>query len=317
MFNVFKTKNKKRAAKAESLSVKSRAGQVRAHRVRLVSTLFGFSLSLFLLVMIGWKGVEWVMREGVYKNPNLAIDTIEIETDGVVSPDKIREWARVKLGDNLLALDLNRIKRDLELRPIVESASAEKILPRTLRIGITERRPVAMVYLYHAPTDLDRIYLDANAIVIPPLRRDERNPKSDPNASILPVLTGFSARLLRPGQPVDSPEIRAALDLLVQYDHAPVALMTDFKSVDLGSPRTLTVTTDQNFQVTFATENYGQQLARLQSIIELGRRDNRTLASLDLAVGNYVPARWMEASTNSPTLQNILPVTLKPRKKHV
>jgi cell division protein FtsQ len=314
MFGFFKSKNKKRPEKREMLNVKMRGGQARAQRVRFVGSLLGFSVSLFLLVMLGFKGVQYVMSEGVYKNASLAIDTIEVETDGVVAPDKIREWARVKFGDNLLALDLNRLKRDLELRPIVESASAEKILPRQLRITITERRPLAVVYLYSG-SGLDRVFLDAHGIVIPPLKRDERNPTADPHASALPVLTGFNARELRPGLPVDSPQIRAALDLLAHYDRSSVAMMTDFKSIDLSSPRTLVVTTDQNIEITFSTENYPRQLARLQSALQLSRDQGRTLATLDLAVGNYVPARWAESSTNSPVTTPLIPQFK--RKKHV
>ena len=314
MFEFLKSKNKKRGEKREMLNVKQRSGKVKAQRVRFVSALLGLSISVSLLLILGVKGLQYVMREGVYKNPNLAIDSIEVETDGVVSPDKIREWARVKFGDNLLALDLARLKRDLELRPIVESATAEKILPRTLRITITERRPLAVVYLYGG--GLDRVYLDAHGIVIPPLRNDERNPAADPNPSALPVLAGFNARELRPGLPVDSPQIHAALDLLAQYERSPAALLTDFKSIDLSQSPTLLVTTDQNIEITFSTDNYPRQLARLQSALDLSRRQNRTLATLDLAVGNYVPARWAEPSTNSPPHAPFIP-QLKPRKKHV
>ncbi|HEY6229373.1 MAG TPA: FtsQ-type POTRA domain-containing protein, partial [Verrucomicrobiae bacterium] len=149
MMSLFKAKkNARKKEKRESLSVKKRGGEERARRVRFVATLFGFSMSLFLLTLFGWKGVEFVMREAVYKNPRLAIERIDIETDGVLSPEKIREWARVKKGENLLGLDLSRIKRDLELHPLIENASAEKILPRQLRITITERKPLAVVYLY-------------------------------------------------------------------------------------------------------------------------------------------------------------------------
>src|SRR5258706_1673992 len=173
MMGFFKAnKNARRKEKRQSLSVKTRGNDHRARRVRFVATLFCFSLSLFLLVLLGWKGVAFVMREAIYTNPHLAIDQIDIETDGVLSPEKIREWARVKQGDNLLALDLSRLKRDLELHPLVESAAAEKILPRRLRISITERKPLAVVYLYYSgttrlQTGLDRIYLDAAGMVIP------------------------------------------------------------------------------------------------------------------------------------------------------
>jgi len=263
------------------------------------------------------------MREAVYKNPRLAIDRIDIETDGVLSPEKIREWARVKTGENLLALDLATLKRDLELHPLVETATAEKILPRQLRISVTERKPLAVVYLYHSGVTqvhngLDRVYLDGAGMVIPPLQADERNPSADPNPSALPSLTGFNPRDLRPGSFVDSAQIHAALDLIGQYERSPVASMIEFRAIDLTSPQTLLARVDADTEITFASDNFARQLARLQTTLDFARRQNRMLASLDLAVGNYVPARWIEPGTNAPAA--VLPSTLqnsKNRKKHV
>ena len=49
----------------------------------------------------------------------------------------------VGLENNLFALDLSRVKRDLELVPAIESADVERILPHTLKICVTEREPIA------------------------------------------------------------------------------------------------------------------------------------------------------------------------------
>ena len=40
----------------------------------------------------------------------------------------------IKPGDNLLALDLAKVKRDLEMTPLIESASVERVFPHGLRI---------------------------------------------------------------------------------------------------------------------------------------------------------------------------------------
>ena len=324
MMGLFKgNKNARKKEKRESLSVKKRGGEERARKVRFVASLFGFSLSLFLLVLLGWKGVNFVMREAVYKNPRLAIERIDIETDGVLATEKIREWARVKKGDNLLALDLSRLKRDLELHPLIESAAAEKILPRQLRITVVERKPLAVVYLYYSgktqiQNGLDRVYIDGAGMVIPPLPSSERNPAADPNPSSLPALTGFNPRDLRPGAYVDSQQIRSALELLAEFERFPVASMLEFRSIDLSSPHTLVAHVDPETEITFAPDNFARQLARLQTTLEFARRQNRMLASLDLAVGNYVPARWIEPSTNAPPVTHPLPPqNSRNRKKHV
>jgi hypothetical protein len=78
----------------------------------------------------------------------------------------------------------------------------------------------------------------------------------------------------------------------------------------------LVVTTDQGSDVTFSSRNFEGQLARWRQIHDFGKRSEKLLASLDLAVTNYVPLAWQETSTNT------IPVLLKPKhtpykKRHV
>ena len=94
--------------------------------------------------------------------------------------------------------------------------------------------------------------------------------------------------------------------------------MIDFRSIDLSSPTTLLARVDPGTEITFAPDNFARQLARLQSTLDYARTQNRTLATLDLAVGNFVPARWIESSTNAPAAAPItLPQNSTNRKKHV
>jgi hypothetical protein len=53
--------------------------------------------------------------------------------------DQLRRWAAVRLGDNLLALDLPSVKRNLELVSVIRSVAIERALPHTLRISVTAR----------------------------------------------------------------------------------------------------------------------------------------------------------------------------------
>ena len=76
------------------------------------------------------------------------------------------------------------------------------------------------------------------------------------------------------------------------------------------------VTTGQGGQITFALDNPDQQLRRWREIYDVGRRMNKTIASLDLAVGNNVPVRWMEVSIATPVApKNLNPKNL--RRKNV
>jgi hypothetical protein len=68
-----------------------------------------------------------------------------VQTDGVIAPEQLRRWTGVKPGANLIALDLAAVKRNLELVSVIDSVSVERVLPRTLKIRVTERDPVAQV----------------------------------------------------------------------------------------------------------------------------------------------------------------------------
>jgi len=101
--------------------------------------VFGTILCFYLL----WRGGESLLSYFVYQNKAFAIQEVDVQTDGVIPVENLRRWARVRSGDNLMALDLARVKRDLELVPLIKSVSVERILPHTLRVRVAEREPVA------------------------------------------------------------------------------------------------------------------------------------------------------------------------------
>ena len=103
-----------------------------------------FGLYLF------WRTGEWALDKFVYENAEFAIQRVEVQTDGVIAPDQLRSWSGVKPGANLIALDLASVKRNLEFWPVVGSVSVERILPRTLKIRVTERKPIAQVNMPRA-----------------------------------------------------------------------------------------------------------------------------------------------------------------------
>ena len=101
------------------------------------STVFGFYLI--------WNVGGWAMDRLVYENKTFDIQEIDVQTDGVISTDQLRLWAGVRHGENLLALDLARVKRDLEMVSLIRSVAVERVLPSTLRLRISEREPMAQL----------------------------------------------------------------------------------------------------------------------------------------------------------------------------
>jgi hypothetical protein len=68
--------------------------------------------------------------------------------------------------------------------------------------------------------------------------------------------------------------------------------------------------------VTFGLQDLQRQLRRWRGVYDLGARQNKSIASLDLAITNNIPARWLEASI-SPGPSPKPAKTVRPKKKNV
>ncbi len=283
------------------LDARVREQQTRATLVRIAARGLTGLLVAGVVLFCLWRGGALILDRLLYFNPAFAVQTVEVRTGGVLTADAIRRWAGVKPGENLMALDLRRVKRDLELQPFVESAAVERVLPSTLRIRIVEREPVAVIYEVRARIgaagfDTVPVFLDASGHAFPvPAAHITIEPQSRVVPQ-LPVLTGATGLELRVGRPVFSPNVQSALRLITMFDGSEMASATDIRQVDVSAPEVLRVTTGQGSRVTFATSLAPEvQLRRWRSIHELGVRNNKAIATLDLSITNHLPALWVEA----------------------
>jgi cell division septal protein FtsQ len=263
-----------------------------------LGTLFG----LFLL----WKCGNWAMNQFIFENRAFAIEEIDMQTDGVLSLEQLRRWAGVKREQNLFALDLTRVKRDLELVPAIENVSVERLLPHTLRIRIIEREPIAQLGPY---------LLDARGVAMLPLEPHQRAVPSQ-SGERYPIITGVSAGELRAGRSVESPQVRAALRFLVAFEHSSMSPLVDVTRVDVTAPDVLHVSTAQQNEITFGHVDFDKQLHRWHLVHTKGQEVARQIATLDLSVPDYVPLKWLDSAAVPPATKK-LRKTSPYKKKHV
>jgi cell division septal protein FtsQ len=310
----------RRLGRAYVLDVKLRSSQVRAARLRWAATFGAALLCTVLGVYLLRRAGEWALDRLVYENKAFSIVEVDLETDGVIAVEQLRRWSGVQRGQNLLALDLARVKRDLELVPLVQSVSLERILPHTLRIRVAEREPIAQINIARPKAgggvELAVYQLDAEGWVIVPLDPRQRAvPLNQPNET-LPLISGIKANDLQPGHRLEAPQVRAALELVASFDRSAMASLTELTRIDVSAPEILIATTGQGSLVTFGLTDIDQQLRRWHDIFEMGQRLSKAISTLDLAVTNSVPARWLEASALPPATPKP-PKTSRLRKKNV
>jgi cell division protein FtsQ len=310
----------RRLGRERVLDVKLRSSKLRARRTRMVAWSLGTCFSVVLVSWLLWSGVAVLLEELVYRNKAFALKQIDLQTDGVLSLDQLKRWSGVKLDENLIYLDLNRVERNLKLIPWIENAYIERILPGTLRIRVTERVPVAQITVIR-PNPVSGVGLwvflvDAHGWVMQPLLASHRAATAPPGDEWLPVLGGISAGEVQPGRRLQMPQIQAALRLIAEFDRSPMAGLVDLKRIDVSAPEALVVTTLQGSEITFGLHDLSQQLRRWREIFDPAQRLGKAIATLDLAVSNNIPMTLVELGPVHSTPPRP-PKTTPSRKRHV
>ncbi|HMJ89430.1 MAG TPA: FtsQ-type POTRA domain-containing protein [Candidatus Acidoferrum sp.] len=275
-------------------------------RVKVATLAAGLSLGTIFTVYVAWRCGDWALDRFVYQNQAFRIEQIDLYTDGILATDQLRRWAGVKKQENLFALDLTRVKRDLELVPAIQSVAVERILPHTLRIRVCEREPVAHVQNY---------LVDANGYVMIPPEAHHRAMPPQSNEHY-PSITGVSAKDVRLGKEMDSPQVRAALRFISAFERSHMATVVDLTRIDVSQPEVLQVTTAQQNEVTFRGGDFERQLNRWWLVYDNGLKHSRQIASLDLSVEANVPLRWLDTAT-APLPPTKLRKSSPYKKRHV
>jgi hypothetical protein len=301
------------------LQVKLRSSERR--KLRLRRAVMAICVPGFVLLgAYGvWQGGDWLLRRFVYENSAFAIHQIDVQTDGILSLEQIRRWAGVKLQDNLLALDLSRVQRDLEAIPTIQSAGIERVLPHTLKIRVVEREPVAQILLPNPnATNLweKSVFLvGADGTIMLPLEPHQRT-QPNPGPDALPNLLGIPGADLRPGRRVESAQALAALKLISVFEGSAMAGRVDIRHIDVGIPNLLQISTAQSSEITFGLHDLEGQLRRWKAVHDYGQKNGKYVAWIDLSVANNVPARWLEAGIPAPPKPKASKI-YRTKKRHV
>jgi cell division protein FtsQ len=303
------------------LDVKLRSSQVRARRMRTAALLLGGFFLAVGSVYLAWRATEGALDLLLYRNPAFALLNVDVQTDGMIASDQVRRWAGVRLGENLFALDLGGVRRNLQMVSMIEFVSLEKILPHTLHLQVTEREPVAQVSIMRpgarGGVEVAPLYLDYQGYVILPLTPAQCSPAAvQPGVDQLPSITGITANEVQPGRQVESLQLRAALDLILAFQRSPMQGLADIAKIDVSSADVLVVKTGQGSEITFGLTGLDQQLLRWQSISNEAQRMSKAIATLDLAVSNSIPVTWMEGGA-VPQVPVKISKPLRNKKKHV
>ncbi len=258
------------------------------HRLRWVAAIVAAAAVSALSLYGCYRLVKFAAAKIVRDNPRFAIAQIVVENDGALTPQQVVAFAGVSVGQNLLSLDLDRVRRNLELLPLVRQVEVRRVLPDKLFIRVNERIAVARL---RGPAEAEFL-MDRSGYVMKPIRLTDGTVIRPQAAGPLPTFTGVSLADVRVGQRAQSEQIYRALELLDRLEQSAAGTMMEVDTIDLSKPRHLTLTTRQRTVVKFDLEDFTQQLRRLSAILTWAMQRQRVVASVDLTVARGVPVAF-------------------------
>lgn len=167
--------------------------------------LIGAGMRLGVAFVLAW-GVLLAAQQGyqyVTTSAHFEAKAVVFEPTTHISPERLRELMGLGEGTNILAVDVDAMRRQIEADPWVASATVQRELPDTLRVAVVEHEPAAVL---HAGL----FYLLSRDGV--PFKRVEPGDRGT-----LPVITGVAREQLIAGAPSATATVRRALEVLAAY----------------------------------------------------------------------------------------------------
>jgi cell division protein FtsQ len=281
--------NKRRHNDKYLLDVKVHTEMRTRARARWIAAWATAALVLMLTSYGLYRAIRCAADRVVFENPQFAITRIAVESDGALTPQQVQRFAGVRVGQNIFAVNLSEVQRNLELIPMIQRVEVRRELPQRLVIRINERLPVARMQTASKQLSDKIFFVDRTGVVMTPIRLDDGTMLQPQSPRPLPVLTGAALADARVGRAVESEQVYRALALLDALEQSGAGATMEVEQVDLSKPRHLTLMTRQNMVVRFDVQDFRPQLRRLSAILAWAQQQQRVVASVDLTVNRGVP----------------------------
>lgn len=267
---------RKSRPRGTSLAVSARGAKGR-NRMHKIGALLVLAVAVAGSI---WAAVAGISRAGEHlfsQNERFTITQIELTTNGTLPLSNLREYAGVTEGQNLFAIDIQQIARNIERTPRVRSAEVRRVLPDKLVIRVQER------------TALARIAEGATGL---PMAVDREGYVLGPSAGRgLPIISGVSESGLAPGSIVRDAKTLDALHALEVCEQTKLGALLRIQAISVKHPDYLDLALASGARVDLGRERIAWRLEKLADLIATHRELGMELEYADLTVDRNFPVR--------------------------
>jgi cell division protein FtsQ len=221
-------------------------------------------LGLGLALVIGVSiAVASSVRHYALTSPRFAIQEVNLLGGKRVSPQMAQEQGGIVAGSNIFALDTALAERKLLENAWISQARVTRDLPRSLRVEIKEREPVALAVFS------ERLYLvtaDGE-----PFKELAAGDPAD-----FPIITGVSVEGLSRDRAREIDRVKEGLSVLEQYGRVPLSKTQPAQEVHLADSGDVVLTAGKE-GITFelGRDGYRRKFLMGEQVVGEMRRKGR------------------------------------------
>jgi len=231
----------------------------------------GLILILFVLAsLVG--GIWWHFhRSGFF-----AVEAIEVRNHHIYTPQEVINLAGLEIGGNIFPLDSSAAREGIIQNLDFRDAQIRKIFPGTIRIEVMEREPRARI-------NYGRFYtIDDQGVVL--------SPRKSHSERKLPVIRGL--RVVDRSSDLHPPEKRdASLELLRELEKLGIESLINIEEISVVSSDLIELKAEGELEITLGRGGYGEQLARLKTVLKNLGPDLEQARGIDLRYSK-IPVRF-------------------------
>lgn len=287
------------------LDVKVRSRKAVAHRNRKVVVVFSKIALVLALIAAIYVGGRIAAKRFFLDNPDYKLTNIEVQTDGTLQREQILSVAELREGENIFRVNLARVHERLQDLPQVEEVELVRKLPAEIDIRVVERKPIAWITTEKQIADpfaSDAAFLvDGRGVLM-------KEKKLLPEYLGLPLILGCQSESLEAGKIVESPEAKAALELLRLSTRSFMQTRFQVREIDVSKGYCLVVTDKNHSKVTFGFDNLDLQLQRLEQFLVYSDDAHREIATVNLLVQRNIPVTFQKPAVE------VINETIKPEE---
>lgn len=251
-------------------------------------------IGAIVVLLVAAAGTVWAAVSGAgllgewlfARNEKFTIRRLDLQSNGRLQASHLREYAQVEEGMNLFALDIARMRQDLESVPLIRTAEIRRDLPDRLVVRVTERTALARIAEGAAGYSLA---VDRDGYVLGPSAGKQN----------LPLISGLTERGLAPGSMIREMAVLDAINALEICDSTKLGAIVKIHTIDVRKPEYLDVRLASGARVQLGRDQLRMRLDKLAEMIRTSAEIGQEIVTADLTVDRNFPAEYRKQDSRA------------------